>query len=192
MTRSCFEKYTTASGYNGDFYCLSCLHSFRTDDALKKHERLCDNHDYCHVKMPTEENKILKYNHGEKSLKVPFTIIADLECLLIKEQSYQNNPEKSYTEKKAEHEPSGYSLSLICSFDATKSRHYFYRGKDCIENFCKKLKELGTEIINYKENEMISLADEQMKKICLIKSQKNVIYAKKSFVQMKIMKMNLN
>ena len=80
--------------------------------------------------MPTEENKILKYNHGEKSLKIPFTIIADLERLLIKEQSYQNNPEKSYTDKKAEHEPSGYSLSLICSFDATKSRHYFYRGKD--------------------------------------------------------------
>ena len=80
--------------------------------------------------MPTEENKILKYNHREKSLKIPFTIIADLECLLIKEQSYQNNPEKSYTDKKAEHEPSGYSLSLICSLDATKSRHYFYRGKD--------------------------------------------------------------
>ena len=31
---------------NGDFYCLSCLHSFRTDNALKKHERLCNNHDY--------------------------------------------------------------------------------------------------------------------------------------------------
>ena len=23
---------------NGDFYCLGCLHSFRTDNALKKHE----------------------------------------------------------------------------------------------------------------------------------------------------------
>ena len=44
----------------------------------------------------------------------------------MKKQSCQNNPEKSYTEKKAEHEPSGYSLSLICSFDATKNRHYFY------------------------------------------------------------------
>ena len=60
------------------------------------------------------------------------------------------------------------------------------------EKICKKLKELGTEIFNYKENEIIPLADEQMKKICLIKSQKNAIYAKKSFVKMKIMKMNLN
>ena len=37
---------------------------------LKKHERLCDNNDYCHVEMPTEDNNKLKYNHGEKSLKV--------------------------------------------------------------------------------------------------------------------------
>ena len=66
-----------------------------------------------------------------------------------KEQSCQNNPEKSYTDRKSKHEPSGYSLSLICSFDATENRYYLYRGKDCIENFCKKLKELGTEIINY-------------------------------------------
>ena len=42
-----------------------------------------------------------------------FTIYADLECLLKKEQSCQKNPEKFYTEKKAKHEPSGYSLSLM-------------------------------------------------------------------------------
>ena len=53
-------------------------------------------YDYCHVDMPKEDEKILKYNHGEKSLKAPFTIYADLECLLINEQSCQNNPEKSY------------------------------------------------------------------------------------------------
>ena len=28
--------------------------------------------------MPKEDNKILKYNHGEKSVKVPFIIYADL------------------------------------------------------------------------------------------------------------------
>ena len=25
------------------------------------------NHDYCHVEMPREDNKIIKYNQGEKS-----------------------------------------------------------------------------------------------------------------------------
>ena len=31
---------------NGDFYWFGCLHSFRTDDALKRYERLCGNNDY--------------------------------------------------------------------------------------------------------------------------------------------------
>ena len=50
--------------------------------------------------MPNEDNKILKYNHGEKSLKASVIFYADLACLLEKMRSCQNNPEKSYTEKK--------------------------------------------------------------------------------------------
>ena len=51
---------------------------------------------------PDEDNKILKYIPGEKSLKVPIVIYADLECLLQKINTCSNNPDKSYTEKKAE------------------------------------------------------------------------------------------
>ena len=67
----------------GDFYCLNCFHSYTTEKKLRKHERICENN-FCHPKMPDEDenNKILKYISGEKSLKVPFTIYADLECLL--------------------------------------------------------------------------------------------------------------
>ena len=50
--------------------------------------------------MPNEDKKILKYSHGEKSMKAPFIIYADLQCLLEKMHLCQNNPEKSYTEKK--------------------------------------------------------------------------------------------
>ena len=32
--------------------------------------------------MSKEDNKILKYNHGEKTMKVPFIIYADLKSLL--------------------------------------------------------------------------------------------------------------
>ena len=32
--------------------------------------------------MPNEDNKIIKYNQGEKSIRSPFIISADLECLL--------------------------------------------------------------------------------------------------------------
>ena len=70
--------------------------------------------------MPQWVQKILKYNPGEKSLKAPFVIYLDLECLLKKEPPCQNNPEKSYTEKKARYEPSGWAVLTRCSFDKNK------------------------------------------------------------------------
>ena len=70
--------------------------------------------------MPEQVNKTIKYNPGEKSLKVSFSIYLDLECILKKVQSCQNNPEKSYAEKKARHEPSGWSMFIGCSFDKKK------------------------------------------------------------------------
>ena len=48
------------SNQNGDFYCLNCFHSYRTNRKLKKHERICKKHDFCDIKMPDEDNKILK------------------------------------------------------------------------------------------------------------------------------------
>ena len=117
------------SNHDGDFYCMSCFHSICSDNLLRKHKRLCGNHNYYNVDMPEKNKNKLKYRYGEKLLKAPFIIYADLECLLKKEQSCQNNPKTSY------------SLDLICSFDKTKTRHYLYRGKDCIENFCKRLEQ---------------------------------------------------
>ena len=114
------------SSNNGDFYCLNCFHSYRTHNKLKKHERVCNNHDYCRVDMPGEGKNILKYSPRDKSLKPLLIIYADLECLLKKEQSCQNNPKNSYTERKAKHKPSGYSMSLNCSFDETKNRCRFF------------------------------------------------------------------
>ena len=99
------------------------------------------------IVMQNEDNKILKYNHGEKSTKVPFIIYADLECLLEKMHSFQNNPEKSYTEEKT----SGYSMFTNCSFDLTKNKLDCYAGKACMEKFCKNSNEHATKIIMKKK-----------------------------------------
>ena len=117
--------------------------------------------------MLEEGKNILKYSPGDKLIKASFIIYADLECFLKKQQFCQNNPENSYTRGKAKHKLSGYSLSLICSFDETKNN--FYVGRDCIKRFCNDLKELATEIINFEKKEMIPLTD---KEITLYKSQK--------------------
>ena len=73
-----------SSSNNGDFYCLNCFHSYRTLYKLKNLEKVCNNHDYCHVDMPEEGKNIIKYRPGDKSLKVPLIIYADLECILKK------------------------------------------------------------------------------------------------------------
>ena len=72
------------SNHNGDFYCLNCVDSCSTENRLKQHERVCNDHDYCQVEMPKEDNKILQHNHGEKSLKALFLIYFNIEYLLKK------------------------------------------------------------------------------------------------------------
>ena len=74
------------STHHGDFYCLNCFRSYRTINKFELHKKICENHDYCRVEMPTKDNNIIKYNQGEKSIKMPFTIYADLECLLEKNE----------------------------------------------------------------------------------------------------------
>ena len=103
------------SKHKGVFYCLNCFHLYSTDKKLKKHVKVCNDHDYCYVEMPGEYNKIFKYNHGEKSIKVPFIIYADLESL------------------------------KNCPFNSTINILDFYRGKDCIESFRKNLKDHATK-----------------------------------------------
>ena len=107
--------------------------------------------------MPNEDDKILKYKHGGKSMKVPFIIYADLKSLLEKVNTCHNNPKKSSTTKMNKHTLSGYLLFTHYSVDATKNRLDCCRGKDCMERFCKDLKEHATKIINYKKREMIPL-----------------------------------
>ena len=45
------------SNHDGDFYCLNCFYSYRTKNRLKKHQKICKDHDFCYVKMPNNEIK---------------------------------------------------------------------------------------------------------------------------------------
>ena len=139
--------------------------------------------------MPKEDNKILKYNHGEKSLKAPFIIIADSECILPKTSSCKNNPKESYKEIKAMHEPSGYSLIRCCSFDKSKNEQNYHREKDCMERFSKDLRNQAIKIINNEKKEIILLTNDEEKPY---EKQKVCYICKKKFCTDKNVKKNLN
>ena len=111
--------------------------------------------------MPTKDNNIIKYNQGVKSLKLPFIIYADLECLLEKINTCYNNPEESSATKINKNTPSGYSIFTHCSFDKSKNKLNYYRGDDCMKRFCKDLREHATKIINCKKKDMIPLTKKE-------------------------------
>ena len=87
-----------------------------------------------------------------------------------------NSLEKSSTNKKYEHAPSGYSKFTHCSFNPTKNKLDW--GKDCMERFCKESKEHATKIINYEKKEMIPLTYKENKSY---KKQKVCYICKKGF-----------
>ena len=55
------------------------MFTFRTDNKFRKHERLCNNHDFCEPIMPSKDKNILRYNSREKSLKIANAIYFDSE-----------------------------------------------------------------------------------------------------------------
>ena len=83
MTLSCSKKIICIITQNNlknknDFYCLNCLHSFRTENKLKSHEKVCKNKDFCGIVMPSEKDNILEFNQYMKSDKMPYIIYADI------------------------------------------------------------------------------------------------------------------
>ena len=149
------------SSHKEHIYCLNCFRSYRTKNKLEEHKKICENHNYCNVEMPTKDNNIIKYNQGEKPIKLPFVVYAELECLLEKMSMCQNNPNESSTTEINKCVPSDYSLFTHFSFDKTKNKLDYCRGKDCMKKFCKDLRTHATKIINYEKKKMISLTTEE-------------------------------
>ena len=123
--------------------------------------------------MSNEDNKIIKYNQGEKSIISPFIIYADLDCLLEKISTCYNNPEESSTTEINKHTPSGYWLFTHCSFEKTKKKLDYYRDEDCMKKFCLDLREHAIKLIIYEKKKMIPLTNKEEKnynkqKICYI------------------------
>ena len=74
------------SNHDGDFYCLNCLHSYRTKSKLKKHKKICKNHDFCNLKMPDAENNTLESKPGEKITEAPIYYLCGFGMFIIKNE----------------------------------------------------------------------------------------------------------
>jgi len=149
------------SSHNGDFYCRNCLGSFRTQEALDNHIQACKDHDFCYVKMPEEGKNILRYQEGSKSIRVPFVIYADTECILRPIQSVKDQSDKPSTRNVAEHVGCGAAMFVKFAHGEYERAFEQCRGEDAISTFCKTLKRQVERAIRYKKREMNSLTPEE-------------------------------
>ena len=63
---------------------MNFLRSFRTENKLKSHEKVCKDKDFCKIATPSEKNNIFEFSEYMKSDKIPCIIYADMESLMYK------------------------------------------------------------------------------------------------------------
>ena len=98
------------------YHCERCLSSFKTEKSLDKHSGYCKDHEAVKTIMP-KEGTILKFKNHKHSMRVPFTVYADFECLLEPIDTCPPDDSKSYTLRYQKHKPSGYCYIIICYDD---------------------------------------------------------------------------
>ena len=116
----------------------------------------------CLVKMPEDKNKFIASTHGKNTLKNPFIIYADIECLLKPISTCDNSADNSFTIKTSKHVPSGYSILVSHAYDKTKNIQSVYSGKDCMDVFCQDLNEKVNTIINIPQKPMDPLTEQEV------------------------------
>ena len=149
-----------SSNSHDDFYCYECLHSFRTEIAIKNHVDLCKNNKLAKIELPNEENKFKKYNPGGKSLKMNTVIYADFESILVPNNTYsKENASDGVIDK---HIACGYSINVVDNH-SNRCKQTYYRGDDAISRFCKEIRAITYEKISFYKRQMIELTLEERK-----------------------------
>jgi len=129
-------------------FCERCLHCFCREDLLEKHKPECQgvNGRPMRTRMPTDEEKMLRFVNYQKQLKVPFVIYADFEALTTKIEGPDVDPTKSSTQKTQLHEISGFSY-VVTRCDGIHEQPVVYRGPVAAQRF---LECLGAEELKIK------------------------------------------
>ena len=72
-----------------------------------------------------------------------------------------NNPEQSFTTRVSKHELCGFSIVKKSPLTDIREKNTCYRAEDCMEKYCKKLREWVIKIVNYEMKKMIPLTNGQ-------------------------------
>ena len=141
-------------------FCLRCLNPFWCQEALRKHEEYCGEHESVKIELP-KEGMMLKFEKYYKGDKVPFIIYADIEALIKPIQGCTPDSQNSYTNKYQKHEPISFSYYIKC-FDHNVYEPVLksYTGVDAMEKFVEWLEKDVREITNIPKKKMVFSKEE--------------------------------
>ena len=150
----------------GKFYfCLNCLNGYDNPEKLEKHKEYCSEEKSVKINMPPPET-YLKFKNFLYSERAPFAIYADFESILKPLDTYEPDPNKSYTLKYQEHEPVSF-VYYIKSFNESvyksKLRSYVKENEedpDAVDVFINWLEE-DVKIISELGNEKMVITPEE-------------------------------
>ena len=146
-------------------FCIHCLQNFTNESILNNHKENCILINGTQgIKMPTNNEKILKFNGFKKQLPVPFVIYADFEAITEKIDSCQPNDNKSYTEAYQNHRDCGYGYKVVCCYDDKFTKEaVIYRGEKAVYKFLEAmLKEVQycREVIQNEFNKELKMTED--------------------------------
>ena len=100
-------------------FCLRCLNPFWCEETLRKHHEHCKTKESVKVVYPPKDENgdpaFLKFEHIQRSMRVPFVIYVDLEAFtepIIHME--EPNPNQSYTRPYQKHTPSSFCYYILC------------------------------------------------------------------------------
>ena len=111
----------------------NCLHRFPSEISRHKHEKYCRNNEAVQIEMPMRK-PFVKYSKGQYQLKILFAMYADFESLLTKPSEEEEKRGIVNT-----HIPSSWCVKSEFAYGEVDNPIKMYRGKDCIEKFCKHI-----------------------------------------------------
>ena len=143
-------------------FCMNCLQGFNEEKTRDYHYVYCSNNETVRVEMP--KDPILKFSNGQGQLKAPFVIYTDFESILEPMATASNDPSIQQINCINKHTPSRFCTYSMFAYGEIKNPLKLYRGKDCVEEFCKYIRSQAHQLYNnYPEELMIPLTKTQCK-----------------------------
>ena len=143
-------------------FCMNCLQGFSQEKTRDDHYVYCSNNETVRVEIP--KDPILNFNDGQGQLKAPFVIYANFESILEPMATASNDPSIPHINHINKHTPSGFCTYSTFTYGEIKNLLKLYRGKDCVEEFCKYIRSQARQLYNdYPEKPMIPLTKTQWK-----------------------------